>query len=207
MQIGDVVQKINRNLRTPNFVVKAVHKEVFETVEMPDIMFLKSEWVVMPKELKPEECGFKISLPGHDVLGAPGPMMKPLVDTFGVTSDKPNFAPNNITHLDTATFRAMIGFSYSCNAIDQYQAIATKSAIYPGQSTPLGLAYVALKLNGEAGEFAEHVGKAMRDDNYIKLTGTHINKTHGVDFNSLNADRHLKLLKEIGDILWYASAA
>src|SRR5688572_7118544 len=47
------------------------------------------------------------------------------------------------------------------NLLDEYQRIATQSAIYPGKGTPLGLNYVALKGAGEAGEFAEHVGKAM----------------------------------------------
>jgi len=43
--------------------------------------------------------------------------------------------------------------------MDEYQIIASGSAIYPGRGTPLGLAYCALKLNGEAGELAEHVGQ------------------------------------------------
>jgi hypothetical protein len=51
--------------------------------------------------------------------------------------------------------------------LDNYQRFALKSAIYPGKGTPFGLIYVALKGSGEAGEFAEHVGKAMRDDGMI----------------------------------------
>lgn len=80
------------------------------------------------------------------------------------------------------------------NVLDLYQWIATKSAIYPGQGTPLGLAYVALKMNGEAGEFAEHVGKAMRDDDLMACTYP-------------TTERRELLIKEIGDVLWYLSAA
>lgn len=78
---------------------------------------------------------------------------------------------------------------------DDYQQIATQFAFYPGKGYPLGLLYVGLKMNGEAGEFAEHVGKAMRDDNY------------GVTTNRLSAERRLLLIKEIGDNLWYCAAA
>jgi NTP pyrophosphatase (non-canonical NTP hydrolase) len=105
-------------------------------------------------------------------------------------------AVNRITKED------IIAFSAYSN-VDNYQRIATKSAIYPGQGTPLGLAYVALKLNGEAGEFAEHVGKAMRDDDLL-------NNSDGVftvDYNELTPERRNLIIKEIGDVLWYLSAA
>lgn len=80
------------------------------------------------------------------------------------------------------------------NHLDTYQRLATQTAIYPGKGTPLGMAYVALKMNGEAGEFAEHVGKAMRDDAYGPET-------------PLTPERHELLVKEVGDVLWYLSAA
>ncbi|RYC10132.1 nucleoside triphosphate pyrophosphohydrolase family protein [Ciceribacter ferrooxidans] len=83
------------------------------------------------------------------------------------------------------------------NVLDLYQWIATKSAIYPGRGTPLGLAYVALKMNGEAGEFAEHVGKAMRDDGLMAFA----DRVH------LEPERRELLIKEVGDVLWYLSAA
>lgn len=93
-------------------------------------------------------------------------------------------------------------------AFNEYQRLATQSAIYPGQGTSLGLAYVALKMNGEAGEFAEHVGKAMRDDD---LMGGHFETAHDgaielVD-HTLTPERRDLLIKEIGDVLWYLSAA
>lgn len=93
------------------------------------------------------------------------------------------------------------------NALDLYQTLASKSAIYPGKGTPIGLSYVALKLNGEAGEFAEHVGKAMRDD-YIVTLGSNIRSGRAdVYFRLLSDERRLALVKEIGDMLWYLSAA
>jgi len=82
------------------------------------------------------------------------------------------------------------GFS---NALNLYQRLATGTAIYPGQGSPLGLIYVALKCAGEAGEFAEHVGKAMRDDGFA---GDEI----------LTPERRALLIKEIGDELWYLAA-
>ncbi len=60
---------------------------------------------------------------------------------------------NKITREDVQVFADK---HPDAGTMDLYQQISTKSAIYPGQGTPLGLAYVALKLNGEAGEFAEH---------------------------------------------------
>lgn len=104
----------------------------------------------------------------------------------------------SINHIDADDVNvfdeAIVSFE---NALDLYQVIATKSAIYPGRGTPLGLAYVALKLNGEAGEFAEHVGKAMRDDGLMAFA----DRVH------LEPERRELLIKEIGDVLWYLSAA
>ena len=88
--------------------------------------------------------------------------------------------------------------------LEEYQRISSKSAIYPGQGTPLGLAYCALKLNGEAGEFAEHVGKAMRDDDLIPYDpGTAVVY---LEHAKLERERRALLIKEVGDVLWYLSA-
>jgi NTP pyrophosphatase (non-canonical NTP hydrolase) len=117
---------------------------------------------------------------------------------------------NGITREDVATFG-----NYATNptdvshgnAMDLYQRMSTKSAIYPGQGTALGLAYVGLKLNGEAGELAEHVGKAMRDDNLIP-NGINDDGAHLADLGAkgLTDERRELLIKECGDILWYVSA-
>jgi NTP pyrophosphatase (non-canonical NTP hydrolase) len=66
-----------------------------------------------------------------------------------------------------------------------YQAFAEGVPIYPHEL--LGLAYLGLKLAGEAGEISEKIGKAMRD---------------GI------ADRRAweeLIVKELGDVLWYLS--
>lgn len=93
------------------------------------------------------------------------------------------------------------------NMMDEYQKVATKSAFYPGQGTALGLAYVALKLNGEAGEFAEHVGKAMRDDELVE-DGYRDEATAlpCIVPGELTPERKVLLIKEAGDVLWYLSA-
>lgn len=108
---------------------------------------------------------------------------------------------NIITRDDVDSFGLLcdIDDNVGGNALDAYQEIATKSAIYPGEGTALGLMYTALKGCGEAGEFAEHVGKAMRDDGFGNT---------GVDGKSipLTEERKLFLIKEIGDDLWYLAA-
>jgi NTP pyrophosphatase (non-canonical NTP hydrolase) len=73
--------------------------------------------------------------------------------------------------------------------LNEYQAQATSTAIYPGQGTINGIVYCALKLNGEAGEVAEKVGKALRDAN-----------------GQIDIDRRVALIKELGDVMWYVAA-
>jgi NTP pyrophosphatase (non-canonical NTP hydrolase) len=102
---------------------------------------------------------------------------------------------NKILRTDVEAFKAARNVEGKYNVLDRYQQIAGQSANYPGNGTPLGLMYCALKLNGEAGEIAEHVGKALRDDQYGKNTDT-----------DLTAERHLALMKEVGDVLWYCQA-
>lgn len=115
---------------------------------------------------------------------------------------------NKITKADVEAFKASI---HPFDLINDYQRIATKSAIYPGQGSALGLAYVALKMNGEAGEFAEHVGKAMRDDDLVvpfeERATEDQPRQHYFGYTELAADRRELLIKEIGDVLWYLSAA
>lgn len=101
----------------------------------------------------------------------------------------------------------MNAFKGSSRLLDDYQRIALQSAIYPGQGSIIGLAYVALKMNGEAGEFAEHVGKSMRDDNAgMGIEYNEFGQISG-NFVKLTPERRDKLIKEIGDELWYLAAA
>lgn len=76
--------------------------------------------------------------------------------------------------------------------LNEYQTIARSTAIYPVNSR-VGLIYVSLKLNGEAGEIAEGVGKAIRDDAFMSTGMLEMPRTHA-------------LAKELGDVLWYVSA-
>ena len=71
----------------------------------------------------------------------------------------------------------------------------TGTSVYPGKGTMTGLAYVALKLNGEAGEFAEKLGKLVRD--------TAI--TFEDRCSSIMPDRRTGMLAELGDVIWYVN--
>lgn len=83
--------------------------------------------------------------------------------------------------------------------IDEYQKRAAETAIYRAAFMPAikanstlslwnGLAYCALKLAAEAGEVAQEIAKAQRDDDY-----------------RITADRYEKLFGELGDVQWYVS--
>lgn len=108
---------------------------------------------------------------------------------------------NRITRKDVQGFR-------EDRSLHNYQRVATKSAIYPGQGTALGLAYCGLKLNGEAGELAEHAGKAMRDDGLIATQPYDGNPDNPIVaiMGELTPERHALIVKECGDVLWYISA-
>lgn len=119
-------------------------------------------------------------------------------------------AINKINPTDVENFKTTLRIA-PANLMDEYQRIASGSAIYPGTRTPLGLMYCALKLNGEAGELAEHVGKAMRDDALILLESTSEFNEEAVDedvalFSELTKTRRDLIIKEVGDCLWYLSA-
>lgn len=69
----------------------------------------------------------------------------------------------------------------------KYQVQQENGAFYPAIGS--NHVYPALKLNGEAGEVAELIGKAIRDDGGV-----------------ITPERKLKLIYELGDVLWYISA-
>lgn len=73
--------------------------------------------------------------------------------------------------------------------MDVYQAETVENSIYPGRGTG-NIVYPALGLCGEAGEFADKVKKLIRDNGGV-----------------LTDEARTLLLKEVGDVLWYVSAA
>lgn len=89
-------------------------------------------------------------------------------------------------------------------SLNEYQVGAVGTAIYPGRGEALGIQYVALKMNGEAGEFAEHLGKAIRDDRYGQPTA--FVGSCGDEHVKLTPERRELLKKELGDVLWYVAA-
>lgn len=72
------------------------------------------------------------------------------------------------------------------NTFDEYQKVAMSTKNY-GKGLPIF--YPALKLNGEAGEVAEKVGKAWRDKEGI-----------------FDEEYKNEIKKEMGDTLWYICA-
>ena len=67
----------------------------------------------------------------------------------------------------------------------EYQQLSRRTAEYPRAAW---LSYPALGLAGEAGEVAEHVKKAIRDDG-----------------SQVSDARRAALSKELGDVLWYVA--
>lgn len=68
---------------------------------------------------------------------------------------------------------------------DTYQETIADFAVYPRSSELETISYLVLGLNGEAGEVAEQVKKAIRNDGH------------------LSAERREKIKQELGDVLWY----
>jgi NTP pyrophosphatase (non-canonical NTP hydrolase) len=66
-----------------------------------------------------------------------------------------------------------------------YQESAHRTAVYPSDVAAL---YTTLGLVGEAGEIANKVKKAIRDDG-----------------GQMSAARRAAVLDELGDVLWYAA--
>jgi NTP pyrophosphatase (non-canonical NTP hydrolase) len=68
----------------------------------------------------------------------------------------------------------------------EYQRLSRETAIYPDLGN--NIVYPALGLCGEAGETAEKVKKAIRDDG-----------------GTLTEERRAAIAAELGDVLWYAA--
>lgn len=69
--------------------------------------------------------------------------------------------------------------------LSEYQRLSRSTAHYPRQES---LTYPALGLAGEAGEFADHAKKVIRDDG-----------------GEISAERREAMGKELGDVLWYVA--
>jgi NTP pyrophosphatase (non-canonical NTP hydrolase) len=72
------------------------------------------------------------------------------------------------------------------NTFEDYRAAIEPLVLYPRKTNLEALQYVVLGLNGEAGEVAEQIKKAMRNDG-----------------GELTSERIEALKKEAGDVLWY----
>jgi NTP pyrophosphatase (non-canonical NTP hydrolase) len=70
--------------------------------------------------------------------------------------------------------------------LNDYQKKALVTKTY---GAGMKIIYPTIKLNGEAGEVAEKVGKALRDNAGV-----------------FDDAKKLEIAKEIGDVLWYCSA-
>lgn len=72
--------------------------------------------------------------------------------------------------------------------LDGYQQQAATTAIYPGQGTVQGLVYASLGAAGEVGELCDQVKRILRDDD-----------------GHVTLERREKLIKELGDVMWYSA--
>lgn len=70
--------------------------------------------------------------------------------------------------------------------LNEYQNIALETAIFQGRGEFSGLMYLGLGLSGEAGEVADNVKKALRDDEGWITKG-----------------RRDAIKAELGDVQWY----
>lgn len=98
-------------------------------------------------------------------------------------------------------------------SLNEYQEDAVSTALYPGKGACAGALYCALKLAGEAGEVAEKVGKAIRDDGFLFSEDLTIPRDSAFDAADpwayskwFTAERRDSLIKELGDVLWYVAA-
>jgi NTP pyrophosphatase (non-canonical NTP hydrolase) len=69
--------------------------------------------------------------------------------------------------------------------LSEYQRLSRSTAQYPRSEA---LTYPALGLAGEAGEFADHAKKVIRDDG-----------------GQVTDERRAAMAKELGDVLWYVA--
>src|SRR3990167_5324513 len=71
---------------------------------------------------------------------------------------------------------------------NEYQKLASRTAVFSGKQADFPLAYVALGLAGETGELIEKIKKVIRNDN-----------------GEITEEKREEIKREIGDVLWYLS--
>lgn len=71
---------------------------------------------------------------------------------------------------------------------DEYEKLARRTATFTGKQKEYQLLYLTLGVAGEAGEIAEKIKKALRNDEGI-----------------VSDEKKEELKHEIGDVLWYLS--
>lgn len=92
-----------------------------------------------------------------------------------------------MSHPDYFSSGVSMSKEYTLNA---YQQKALETASYPEMGD--SLLYPALKLNGEAGEVAEKVGKLWRNKGLWRT-------------KDYPEEDRLAIKKELGDVLWYVA--
>lgn len=114
----------------------------------------------------------------------------------------------NGTTLPSGIYNSTMEYS-----LNEYQGDAYGTAIYPGKGACAGALYCALKLAGEAGEVAEKVGKAIRDDGFLFSEDFDVSRDAAFPNDDpwaaskwFTPERREELIKELGDTLWYIAA-
>lgn len=79
--------------------------------------------------------------------------------------------------------------------MNDYQAAAAQTAIYPGRLKVEGVLYCALGVSGEAGEVAGRVKKILRDDKIDPSRPSSL----------VPEDKRTAIKRQLGDVLWYIS--
>jgi NTP pyrophosphatase (non-canonical NTP hydrolase) len=115
-------------------------------------------------------------------------------------------------------------------SFSDYQRQAITTAVYPGQHAFQGLVYAVLGLSGESGETAEQVKKTWRDDGmpdfgqamyamldnireklrkgdqgYDSIIDDAREEAAAIFLPEITEERRQKILKELGDVFWYAA--
>lgn len=205
------------NMATHVDFIPNVAKAIEEAFEIKITERMRDEWktvqdvVLTVKHLQDPTCAASgagcdfIYTPRFDLYGCRycGRDAAPEEDKELRELDAPK-SINRIERSDVENFRT--GNYTTRNALDQYQEIATRSAIYPGQGTPFGIMYTALGL-AEAGEIQNKVKKMFRDDGVIEFVDTPFREGDTlVRFKTLTPERRAAIIKEMGGNLWYLAA-